>query len=91
MNEKIQIQDEDGTVRDATILFNFEYEGKTYVLYTFDDDEEGEVMAQIYQYEETPEGVFEDLVDIETPEEWEIVEEMFNSFVQEEVLAFENE
>ncbi len=81
----LTIVDEDGNEILCEILFTFdsdEYE-KSYVLYvpieTKDDDEEVEVLCSSYISQDDDE--FGELSPIEDEEEWDMIEEVFNTFV----------
>lgn len=82
--EKIQVIDDEGNELEFDVLFTFDSEetGKQYVLYYDSEAEEPQVYSSIY----TDEG---ELFPVETPEEWEMIEEVFNSFVAEEELQDE--
>lgn len=82
--EKIQVIDDEGNELEFDVLFTFDSEetGKQYVLYYDADDEDAQVYSSIY----TDEG---ELFPVETPEEWEMIEEVFNSFIAEEELEDE--
>ncbi len=82
--EKIQVIDDEGNELEFDVLFTFDSEetGKQYVLYYDSEAEEPQVYSSIY----TDEG---ELFPVETPEEWEMIEEVFNSFVAEEELEDE--
>lgn len=95
-NDKfITIFDEDKNEVLAEILFTFESKGDNYVLLTlvseFDDvqdlDEEYAVLA--YKYDELEDGTIGNLIEIpETAfEEWEMIEEMFNTFEESQFEA----
>lgn len=73
------VTDEDGNEREYTILFTFPCEdtGKSYVLYYDEEDEEGGVLAAAYDDNGH-------LFPVETLEEQEIIEEMFESFMAKE-------
>ena len=73
------VTDEDGNEKEYTILFTFPCEetGKSYVLYYDEEDEDGEVFASAYDDSGN-------LYPVETPQEQEIIEEMFESFMAEE-------
>ncbi len=76
---KIQVIDEDGKELEFDVLFTFDNEdtGKSYVLYYDSTVEEPQVFSSIYDEEGH-------LFPIETPEEWEMVEEVFSSFVADD-------
>jgi uncharacterized protein YrzB (UPF0473 family) len=86
---QITIIDEEGNEQLCEVLFTFESEefGKSYVLFTpvgdqDEDDEEGpEIFA--YSFNPTDEGGDGELNPIESDEEWDMVEEMLNTFYDE--------
>lgn len=76
---KIQVTDENGKELEFDVLFTFNSDetGKKYVLY-YDATEEA---PQVYS------SIFDDegnLFPIETPEEWDMIEEVFSSFVAQD-------
>ena len=75
----IVVSDELGNEVEYEILFTFENDenGHKYVVYFDPEKDEPEAQAAIFDDEG---GLFP----IETPEEWELVEEVFQSFVSEE-------
>lgn len=78
----ISIELEDGTELLCEIIFTFhsdEY-NKSYVLYTPVNDEEGNVYAS--SFEETEDGMGE-LEDVTEDAEWEMIEEVLNTFQAE--------
>lgn len=85
---QITIVDEEGNEQLCEILLTFDSEefGKSYVLYypigETEDDEEIEIHASAFiPNDENEEG---DLMPIETDEEWDLIEEMLNTFLEEE-------
>lgn len=92
-NERIIIPDEDGEERLFEILFNFDVDatGKSYLITTpvealedEEDEEEGiEVFAFRFEEDDADEAGIR-LFPIESDEEWEMVEEMFNTLTEEE-------
>ena len=80
MDNKILITKEDGSEVELTILLTFENEGLgyKYVLYYDENDENGEVLPFRYD-EETHE-----LSELETEEEWELANEVLETFLDEE-------
>ena len=80
MDDKILITKEDGTEVELTILLTFENEelGYKYVLYYDENDENGEVLPFRYN-EETHE-----LSELETEEEWELIQDVLNDFLEQE-------
>ena len=80
MDDKIFITKEDGSEVEMTILLTFDNEqtGRSYVLYYDENDENGEVMP--FRYDEKT----HELSQLETDEEWELAEEVLQSFLDEE-------
>ena len=80
MDDKILITKEDGSEVEMTILLTFDNEetGRSYVLYYDENDENGEVLPFRYN-EETHE-----LSELETEEEWELANEVLETFLDEE-------
>jgi uncharacterized protein YrzB (UPF0473 family) len=86
---QITIVDEKGNEQLCEVLFTFESEdfGKSYVLFQqvggVEDDEEGpEIHA--YAFNPNDEDGEGELIPIETEEEWDMVEEMLNTFFDEQ-------
>ncbi|TYR82319.1 DUF1292 domain-containing protein [Priestia megaterium] len=86
---KITIVDESGNEQLCEILFTFDSEeyGKSYVIYypigaDENDDDEIEIHASAFTPSE--DGQDGELQPIETEEEWDMVEEMVNTFLEEE-------
>jgi uncharacterized protein YrzB (UPF0473 family) len=84
----ITVVDENGNEQLCEVLFTFESEefGKSYVLYypigTEDDDDEVEIHASAFIPSEN--GEDGELMPIETEEEWDMIEEMLNTFLDEQ-------
>ena len=80
MDDKILITKEDGSEVELTILLTFESKelGYKYVLYYDENDESGEVLPFRYD-EETHE-----LHELETEEEWDLANEVLESFLDNE-------
>lgn len=85
----ITVIDEDGNEQLCEILFTFDSEefGKSYVLYypvgaDDDDSDEIEIHASAFVPSENDEEG--ELQPIETEEEWDLIEEMLNTFLEEE-------
>jgi len=84
----ITVVDEDGNEQLCEVLFTFDSEefGKSYVLYypigTEDDEEDVEIHASAFTPNEN--GEDGDLMPIETDEEWDLIEEMLNTFLEEQ-------
>ncbi|SFA38530.1 Uncharacterized protein YrzB, UPF0473 family [Parageobacillus thermantarcticus] len=85
----ITVVDEDGNEQLCEILFTFESEdfGKSYVFYypvgaEFEDEEETEVHVSAFiPGNGEQEG---ELLPIESEEEWEMIEEVWNTFCAEQ-------
>lgn len=85
----ITVVDDKGNEQLCEILFTFDSEdfGKSYVLYypvgeDDSDDEEIEIHASAFTpSEDNNDG---DLQPIETEEEWDLIEEMLNTFLEEQ-------
>lgn len=78
----ISIEMEDGTEILCEIIFTFhsdEY-NKSYVLYTPVNDEDGSVYASSFVEQEDGMGELEDVTD---DAEWEMIEEVLNTFQAE--------
>lgn len=73
----ILIADENGVEKEFEILFTFESENKSYVLYYDPTEDEPNVYASIYDDEGH-------LFDVETPEEWDLISEVFETFMGNE-------
>jgi uncharacterized protein YrzB (UPF0473 family) len=92
---QITVIDENGDEQLCEVLFTFESEdfGKSYVLYypvgANDDEEEVEIHASSFAPSEN--GEDGELEPIETEEEWDLVEEMLNTFLDEEEEEEEKE
>ncbi|WP_318508283.1 DUF1292 domain-containing protein [Bacillus sp. T3] len=84
----ITVVDEDGNEQLCEVLFTFDSEefGKSYVLYypigSEDDEEDVEIHASAFTPNEN--GEDGDLMPIETDEEWDLIEEMLNTFLEEQ-------
>ena len=95
----ITILDENEQEQLAEILFTFPHEDENYVLLTlvseFDNiesvDDEYSVFA--YKYEELDDGTIGNLIEIpyDNKVEWEIIEEMFNTFLDSEFTNVDGE
>jgi uncharacterized protein YrzB (UPF0473 family) len=84
----ITVIDEEGNEQLCEVLFTFESDkfGKSYVLYypigaDENEDEEIEIHASSFIPGDNEEG---ELMPIETEEEWDLIEEMLNTFLEEE-------
>lgn len=77
--EKIQVIDDNGNELEFEVLFTFEDDenGKKYVLYYDANEEEPQVFSSIYDEDGH-------LYPVDTPEEWDMIEEVFNSFIAQD-------
>jgi uncharacterized protein YrzB (UPF0473 family) len=87
--ENITVVDENGNEQLCNILFTFESEEfkKSYVLYYpvgADEDEDEEIEIHASSFTPNEDGNDGELLPIETDEEWEVIEEMLNTFLEEE-------
>jgi uncharacterized protein YrzB (UPF0473 family) len=87
--KQITVVDENGNEQLCEVLFTFESEefGKSYVLYypvgaENDDEEDIEIHASSFTPNEANEEG--ELEPVETDEEWDMIEEMLNTFLAEE-------
>lgn len=87
-HEHITLVDEEGNETLYEILLTIDGQeefGRNYVLlYPAGADEDEEVELQAYAYVENEEGTEGDLEQIETDKEWDMIEEVFNTFMAEE-------
>lgn len=79
----LYVTDELGNELEAIIIMTFESEEfeKSYVVYQLKDDESGEYFAASFDPEDGDEG---QLYPIETDEEWDLVEEVLESFLEDQ-------
>ncbi|MFC0270102.1 DUF1292 domain-containing protein [Metabacillus herbersteinensis] len=87
--KQITVIDENGNEQLCEVLFTFESDkfNKSYVLYyplgaDENDDEEIEIHASSFSANE--DGEDGELEPIESEEEWDMIEEMLNTFLDEE-------
>ncbi len=87
--QNITVVDENGNEQLCEVLFTFDSEefGKSYVLYyplgaEDDDQDDIEIHASSFVPSESEQGG--DLQPVETDEEWDMIEEMLNTFLAEE-------
>lgn len=66
---------------EVVLTFKSDETGKSYVVYKFPDEDSEEVFAAIYDEEAVDGGK---LVQIQTDEEWEMIEEVLGSFQEED-------
>ncbi len=90
--DRIIIPDENGEEHLFDILFSFDVEetDKSYIVVqpvesSEEEDEEEEAEVFAFRFDGDLDGEF-NLYPIETDEEWDMVEEMINTFVEEEEL-----
>ena len=77
--DQIVVTKEDGTEIVCNILFTHEANGKSYVVFEFSDTEE--ISAAIYEAsDQEDEGTF---YDIETEEEWEMLDQLLEQYFDE--------
>jgi len=81
-DKTLRVIDEEGNEHDYEIVLTFKSDKtqKNYVVYKEPGDSD-EVFAAIYNEEDTDGGR---LMPIESDEEWDIVEEVLNTFLEEE-------
>lgn len=75
------LQTEDGADQECRVVFTFDSEEHSYVLFTLVGDEDASVSALRYVLDDN--GEMSDFVDLETDEEWAMVEEVMNTLIQE--------
>ena len=77
-SNSLYVKDENGNEKRMTILFTFDNEvtKKQYVVFQDPERDEDEVYASAYDENGQ-------LLPIETDEEWEMVEEVINTFVED--------
>jgi len=88
-HQHITVVDDNGNEQLCEVLFTFESEdfGKSYVLYYpigADENEEEEIEIHASAFIPSEEGEDGELMPIETDEEWAMIEEMLNTFLDEE-------
>lgn len=77
--DKITVIDDDGNELEFDVLFTFENNDthKKYVLYYDSSVDEPDVYSSVYDEDGN-------LYPVETPDEWDLIEEVFQSFMAEE-------
>ena len=85
----ITVVDENGNEQLCEVLFTFDSEefGKSYVLYYpmgAEEDENEEIEIHASAFTPTEDGQDGELMPIETDEEWEMIEEMLETFLAEQ-------
>ena len=79
----ITLINENGDEELFEILFTFDSDefDKSYLLcYPVEDVEEEEVIVHAYAYIPTEEGGIGELMPVESDEEWDMIEEVYNTF-----------
>jgi uncharacterized protein YrzB (UPF0473 family) len=81
--EFIFIENEDGSDEKYEILYEFEAEDTDYILLILADLPDDEDEAEVFAFRYVKEGEDLRLEVIESEEEWEIVEEVFNTLANQ--------
>lgn len=84
----ITVVDEEGNEQLCEVLFTFDSEqfGKSYVLYYpmgADENDEEEIEIHASAFVPSDDNKDGELKPIETDEEWDLIEEMLNTFLEE--------
>ena len=87
--ENITVVDENGNEQLCEVLFTFTSDefGKSYVLYYpigAEEDENEEIEIHASSFTPNEEGEDGELLPIESDEEWDMIEEMLGTFLDEE-------
>lgn len=82
-DKKFMVIDEDGVETEFEVVLTFKNDefNKSYVIYKLPGEENDEVFAAIYDEKATDGGM---LTQIETDDEWDMIEEVLNAFLDEE-------
>jgi uncharacterized protein YrzB (UPF0473 family) len=88
----ITVVDDDGNEQLCEVLFTFDSDefGKSYVLYYpvgADEDDEEDIEIHASAFSPTEDGQDGELMPIESDEEWDMIEEVLNTFLEEEEEA----
>jgi uncharacterized protein YrzB (UPF0473 family) len=88
----ITVVDEDGNEQLCEVLFTFDSDefGKSYVLYYpvgAEEDEQDDIEIHASAFIPKEDGEDGELMPIETDEEWDMIEEVLNTFLEEEEEA----
>jgi uncharacterized protein YrzB (UPF0473 family) len=88
----ITVVDDDGNEQLCEVLFTFDSDefGKSYVLYYpvgAEEDEEDDIEIHASAFTPTEDGQDGELMPIESDEEWDMIEEVLNTFLEEEEEA----
>lgn len=87
LENNITVVDENGNEQLCEILFTFDSEefNKSYVLYyPISDNEDDEIEIHASSFVPSENNEDGELSPIETDEEWDMIEEMLNTFLDEE-------
>jgi uncharacterized protein YrzB (UPF0473 family) len=90
--KQITVVDEDGNEQLCEVLFTFDSDefGKSYVLYYpvgAEEDDEDDIEIHASAFIPTEDGEDGELMPIETDEEWDMIEEVLNTFLDDEEEA----
>jgi len=77
--EYLFIPDEEGNEEKFEIIYEFEVEDKKYILVVAADSDEDEEEAEVFAFRYEDDGQDMRLFPIENDEEWDLVEEVFNT------------
>jgi uncharacterized protein YrzB (UPF0473 family) len=88
----ITVVDDDGNEQLCEVLFTFDSDefGKSYVLYYpvgAEEDDEDDIEIHASAFTPTEDGQDGELMPIESDEEWDMIEEVLNTFLEEEEEA----
>ncbi|MCQ6278198.1 DUF1292 domain-containing protein [Bacillus sp. EB600] len=88
----ITVVDDDGNEQLCEVLFTFDSDefGKSYVLYYpvgAEEDDEEDIEIHASAFSPTEDGQDGELMPIESDEEWDMIEEVLNTFLEEEEEA----
>jgi uncharacterized protein YrzB (UPF0473 family) len=88
----ITVVDDDGNEQLCEVLFTFDSDefGKSYVLYYpvgAEEDEQDDIEIHASAFIPKEDGEDGELMPIETDEEWDMIEEVLNTFLEEEEEA----
>jgi uncharacterized protein YrzB (UPF0473 family) len=79
-DNKLILVGEDGNETECEIILTHEHNGKKYVIFEFIDSEEISAAQYVPDEKDEAEGTF---LDIETDEEWEMLDEVLEKFFDE--------
>jgi uncharacterized protein YrzB (UPF0473 family) len=79
-DNKLILVGEDGNETECEIILTHEHKGKRYVIFEFIDSEEISAAQYVPDEKDEAEGTF---LDIETDEEWEMLDEVLEKFFDE--------